>query len=173
MLHENRWDFAHYYFSPAHYQLLFFFLLLILLFLKMYYLNRDHNAHQWLTPPYQPLQHIYPPWNPATRCMTQWGTAPPKGDQTPDTLAHKTKQTKKPTLELGFCFKQKKNKSQKAAKRITSLLCFFYNRLLKWNKWICPGTDPKSLLGLLLRFYWKWCSHWKFFFNASQSEPTF
>lgn len=139
----------------------------------MYYLNRDHNAHQWLTPPYQPLQHIYPPWNPATRCMTQWGTAPPKGDQTPDTLAHKTKQTKKPTLELRFCFKQKKNKSQKAAKRITSLLCFLYNRLLNWNKCICPGTDPKSLLGLLLCFYWKWCSHWKFFLMQANQNLLF
>lgn len=79
--------------------------------------------------PYQPLQHICPPWNPATQCTTQWGTAPPKGDQIPDTLAHKTKPKKKPTLELGFRFKPKKNKSQKATKRITSLLWFFYNRL--------------------------------------------
>lgn len=42
-----------------------------------------------LTPAYQPLQHICPPWNPATRCTTQWGTALPEGDQTPDTLADK------------------------------------------------------------------------------------
>lgn len=46
---------------------------------------------QVFTPAYQPLQHICPPWNPATRCMTQWGTAPPEGDQTPDTLADKIK----------------------------------------------------------------------------------
>lgn len=41
-------------------------------------------------------------------------------------LVHcQTKQKKKPTLEPGFCFKQNKNKSQKATKRITSLLYFF------------------------------------------------
>lgn len=35
-----------------------------------------------------------------------------------------TKQTKKSTLELGFCFKQKKKKSQKATKGTKNLLFF-------------------------------------------------
>lgn len=104
--------------------------------------------------------------------MTQWGTAPPKGDQTPDTLAHKTKQNKEPTLELEFCFKQKKNKSQKATKRITSLLCFFIIH--------CLTEINASFLVLAQKVCW--VSYFvsaesdavtKSFFNASQSEPIF
>lgn len=56
--------------------------------------------------------------------MTQWGTAPPEGDQTPDTLADKAK--KQPTSVLEFHLEQNRKKIEKAANNMTNLLWFFF-----------------------------------------------
>lgn len=80
--------------------------------------------------------------------MTQWGTVPPEGDQTPDTLADKAK--KQPTSVLEFHLEQKRNKTEKAANNTTNLLCFFHNGLLGHNKYNFLGADPVIFPGLHL-----------------------